>query len=323
MGGRGSGDWQEGRPLTCDRVRLDLRALRRAGLTLAARAPAAGGLEGADDARRVRVGWLTVVPVYPAADAPHAADAAGPPGAASAVDVTAADDAARVALAWHRTGYGWRPLWRCPRCAAAAAVLYGRGSPWSPWGWRCRRCAGLAYASTRMRPDERADARLRRAAAALGMPPPGDGWSFAMLPAAGPPRPPGMRRAAYRRRLEVYRAAHAAAGDAWLAALLRFGRRYAAPSRADAAPRGPTPPGSAAARRAFADALERGRVGPPPPTTTGAAAVRAAFAVALERGTGGEGPAASTEVGASDSLTISAKHAAADAGEGAGDGRLP
>lgn len=205
MGGSGSGDWQDGRPLTCERARLDCRALRRAGLRLAARGAPPGSTAAdaaAPDADALALGPLTVAPVYPAADADALTDAAGPLGAAWAVDV--------------------------------------------------------------------ADA----------------------------------------------------AGDAWLAALLRAGRRYAAPatgSRAADAPRGPTPSGSAAVRRAFAAALERS---PWPTPPSGADAVRAAFAAALEAAGGGNVSPAPPLSGGSDTLTISAKPTAADAGEGAHVGRL-
>ena len=219
MGGSGSGDWQDGRPLTRSRLPLDVRQLRRAGLVLAAQPTRAGHVSiMGDGAARVGV-CVTVRPVWPAAGAAVFDE---PPGAAVACHVHSGADRPpyRVALVWRRVGYGWRPFWRCPRCDRAASILYGAdGWTFAPRVWACRDCAGLAYLSTLQPADVRADAMLRRAAAALGVNLPAGGWAFGMLDRM-PPRPPGMRRATYRRRLERLRSAKLAAGDAWMAAFM-------------------------------------------------------------------------------------------------------
>lgn len=257
MGGSGSGDWQDGRPLTTSRLSLDVRQLRRAGLELAARPTRAGHASIIGSAGPL----VTVRPVWPAAP-DVAAEPGGPPGAAAACHVhsTADRPPCRVALTWRRVGYGWRPFWRCPRCDRAASILYGAdGWTLAPRAWACRHCAGLAYRSTLQPADVRADAALRRALAALGATT-GDGWAVANVRASfTPPRPPGMRRRTYARRLAAYRAAHAAAGDAWMGAFM----------------------GSGTTRRMLA-MLEAERAQPPPrPDDDGADAVRDVFAAAL------------------------------------------
>lgn len=264
MGGSGSGDWQDGRPLTIHRLALDVRQLRRAGLVLAAHPTRAGhvSISARDSAARGGV-CVTVRPVWPLGDVHSARGADGPPGAAAACHVHSGADRPpyRVALTWRRVGYGWRPFWRCPLCDRAASILYGAdGWTLAPRAWACRRCAGLAYRSTLLDAEQRADAALRRALAALGATT-GDGWAVVNLRKAyTPPRPPGMRGATYVRRLAAYRAAFEASADAWMSAFM----------------------GSATTRRIMAS-LEAERAQPPtrPDDDSGADDVRDAFAAAL------------------------------------------
>jgi len=221
MGGSGSGDWQNGRPLTVGRLRLDVRALVRAGLDLA---PQPG------DGRRLRASWTGMHPTLPAV---ALEPSIGADGRAEAVTLTAgtADGDRRdvIDVAWTRTGYGRRPWWRCPRCRRRVAILYA-ARRWTAHGWACRTCHGLAYLSTRQPADVRADVALRRAAAALGVTLP-EGWGIMGIRAqAQPPRPPGMRRDTYARRLDALHGAHDAASDAWIAGLMggTFARRHLA-----------------------------------------------------------------------------------------------
>ena len=262
MGGSGSGDWQDGRPLTSSRLALDVRQLRRAGLPLAAQPTRAGRVEILSRGGPDRGGPLgSIAPVWPAAGA---FEPGGPPGAAVACHVHSGADRPpyRVALTWRRVGYGWRPFWHCPRCDRAASILYGAdGWTLAPRAWACRRCAGLAYRSTRQDTEQRADSALRRALAALGATT-GDGWAVVNVrDSYTPPRPPGMRRRTYARRLAAYRRAYDAAGDAWLAAFM----------------------GSANTRRMLAS-LEAERAQPlERPDDDGADAVRDVFAAALAK----------------------------------------
>lgn len=219
MGGSGSGDWQCGRTLTVQRPRLDVRAAVRAGLELAAPADDGRTFNGYRDA----LACLTLEAI------------AGADVRADAVTVTTADGARDVlAVLWTLAGYGWRPWWQCPACRRRAAILYAAG-PWRLDGWACRHCHRLAYLSTRQRADVRADAALRRAAAALGVTlAPSGGWAHGMIARrATPPRPPGMRRDTYARRLAALWTAHDAASDAWLAAFMgsSTARRYLATAR--------------------------------------------------------------------------------------------
>lgn len=215
MGGYGSGRYTRGasRPLTCERARLDVDELRRAGLDLADCRPGAFvRVELA--AAGARWTWRPF--------APHAIPD-GPERAASAVAVRRDDDgpALTVDVAWSRVGYGWRPLWRCPECDRRARILYAAprqiiGGP--PW-WTCRTCAGLAYESTRLDDLERLTVRARRAAAAVGI---ASAWRLSRLDlgAAWPRwRPCGMHRRTFARRLAAWREARDTMDAALMAAL--------------------------------------------------------------------------------------------------------
>lgn len=255
MGGSGSGDWQDGRPTTAGRVRLDIRAAVRAGLNLAA---------PADDVRPLSASWrgaggiLAALALEPIAGADGCADAVVVTSRGARLEV--------VGIVWTRTGYGRRPWWICPRCRGRAAILYSAGA-WTLAPLACRTCHGLAYGSTRERGDVRADAALRRAAAALGIDVPAGGWASHTLDRLPTPtRPPGMRRATYRRRLERLERATTAAAAAWLAAFMGSGstRRIMASLEADRA-----------RAHAAADSLDD--------SSDGADDVRAAFAAALAK----------------------------------------
>jgi hypothetical protein len=78
---------------------------------------------------------------------------------------------------------GWRPWFRCPRCAARVAVLYLRASRFA-----CRACQRVAYASQSEDACGRAWRKQAKIEAKLG-----DGWR----------RPKGMHRATRARLLEV------------------------------------------------------------------------------------------------------------------------
>lgn len=219
MGGRGSGDWQNGRPTTAGRVRLDVRAAVRAGLDLAAPGAAIAASWPGGDAAALRLEAI-----------------AGEDGRATAVVVTSGGrHVETLDVAWTRAGYGRRPWWHCPACGCRAAILYGAGR-WTLAPLRCRRCHALAYASSRQNAEQRADAALRRALAALGATT-GEGWAVVNVrDSYTPPRPPGMRRSTYARRLAAYRCAYDAAGDAWIAAFMGSAttRRMLAASHAHA-----------------------------------------------------------------------------------------
>ena len=211
MGGYGSGNRRpraNARPLTIKRLRLDVGAFRRAGLPLDVVAPNAGALQ-----IRAR-GDVTVYTWQPVE--PSAALEGGPVAPAGACLVTTGNDGPplRVPLDWHRVGYGWRPLWRCPTCGARVRILYGPtpAAAASSAGraplWTCRTCAALAYESTRAPDYKRARERASRAAAALGM---ADAWTCGneqlFRRDDWQPRPFGMHWRTWRRRLEDWRRA--------------------------------------------------------------------------------------------------------------------
>ncbi len=213
MGGSGSGGWQGGRPLTVERFRLDVRDVVRGGLNLAA---------PHTDGRRLRATWTGMHPTLPAVALEPTIGADGRADAVTVTSATAAGDRRDVIdVTWTRTGYGRRPWWLCPLCDRRVAILYA-ARRYVAHGWACRTCHGLAYLSTRQTADVRADVALRRAAAALGVNlSPAGGWAHGMIRSdAQPPRPPGMRRDTYARRLDALHGAHDAASDAWLAGFM-------------------------------------------------------------------------------------------------------
>ena len=89
---------------------------------------------------------------------------------------------------------------RCPRCRARRAVLYV--TPWTGAHYRCRVCLGLAYPVQRLDPVRRAEHRMRKVVARLGVERP------ETLPDL-PPKPPGMHWRTYERHAAVYDAANA------------------------------------------------------------------------------------------------------------------
>ncbi|MGK3960065.1 hypothetical protein WMF38_44325 [Sorangium sp. So ce118] len=121
-----------------------------------------------------------------------------------------------------RVASGGLRLWaRCPGCSARAVVLY-LNAP----GLRCRRCAGLAYPSTRQRPEERvleqALTRRAKARAALGAgPDPREPI---------PRRPPGVRSSIWLRRLDEFHEADASVQAALRALVDRLGARSETPA---------------------------------------------------------------------------------------------
>lgn len=211
MGGYSSGNRRprtNARALTVERLRLDVGTFRRAGLPLDSLEPdsiAALSLTICDGAA---FRWQPVEP----GDALEG----GPVAPAGACLVTTGADGLplRVPIDWHRVGYGWRPLWRCPTCRARVRILYGPtpAAAASSAGraplWTCRPCAALAYESTRQPDYKRARERASRAAAALGM---GDAWTCGneqlFRRSDWQPRPPGMHWRTWRRRLEDWRRA--------------------------------------------------------------------------------------------------------------------
>lgn len=224
MGGYGSGNRRpraNARGLTIKRLRLDVGAFRRAGRPLDVVAPDAGAVH-------IRARGESIVYMWQPVE-PGAALESGPAAPAGACLVTVGDGPPlRVPLDWHRVGYGWRPLWRCPTCRARVRILYGPTPTAAALGagraplWTCRTCAALAYESTRLPDYRRARERASRAAAALGM---ADAWTCGnerlFRRDDWQPRPPGMHWRTWRRRLEDWRRARLELEAAMVAELAR------------------------------------------------------------------------------------------------------
>lgn len=89
--------------------------------------------------------------------------------------------------------FGTRWWLRCPRCGHRRSVLY---LPTPRDHWQCRVCARLGYLTQRLTPSDRHTHRVesfvRRRL--------GAGWT---PHCAHPPRPKGMHRGTYRRRVEA------------------------------------------------------------------------------------------------------------------------
>jgi len=124
----------------------------------------------------------------------------------------------RIRLAWTACHFGGRRPWfRCPTCWRRCALLYGTGRA-GVFGWRCRTCSRLRHASTRENDLDRAMRRVRwirrnvfRLPAdhdAVRRPLDFRGWD--------PPRPVGMHRTTYRRRLAELRDAEHWLDCVWL-----------------------------------------------------------------------------------------------------------
>lgn len=210
MGGYGSGNrdrrWRA-HDVTGERFRLDVAAFKRGGM----RIDDIGG----------RHPWLTMTAgaiVYEWRPVePGAALEGGPVRPAGACLVRRLDVAhaptLRLPIEWRRVGYGWRPFWRCRSCGELARIVYGpapsvaAAMPAARLAWCCRRCARVAYVSTRRTAKERAETRVLKAAAALGVT--YAGGSLWDIP-THPPRPSGMHWRTYLRRLEALDAAQRA-----------------------------------------------------------------------------------------------------------------
>ncbi len=178
MGGSGSGRWQQGKPLTTERMALDIRDMRAA-----ARAMWLINWRW-NDGTTVSVlfsqGMATVETRVPD----------------RTIDPTEVElDATPLHFGGHRI---W---WRCPCCHARVAVLY-----WQRWRWQCRKCADLVHKSTRQGGLSRAYVKLNKVRRALG-------WGGGMLSPMGARRK-GMQWSTYARLMqELNDASLAATGE--------------------------------------------------------------------------------------------------------------
>ena len=230
MGGYGSGNQRQrdARPLTVERIRLDVGAFRRHGLPLDVVEPGRRALSVTMRGGALYT-WRAVEPLAALEGGPLA------PAGACLVRLEGAGPPLRVPLDWRRVGYGWRPWWICPTCDARARILYGptAAAAASSTGraplWTCRTCAALAYESTRQPDRVRARIRETRAAAAAGLT---EAKQAAMHNAFNPAaarlpvdvrRPPRMRLRTWLRRLDAWQ--HARAIDE-LTMLAEFGRGW-------------------------------------------------------------------------------------------------
>ena len=234
MGGYGSGNQRtrtNARPLTVERIRLDVGAFRRCGLPLDV-----VEANGRALSVTVRGGALYTWHAVEPGDALEGGPVA--PAGACLVRLEGDGPPRRVPLDWHRVGYGWRPLWRCPTCGERVRILYGptlaaaaSSNDRAPL-WTCRTCAALAYESTRLDAIASLERRAQNAGAALGVPNVRDARSITLLRLpAWPPRPPGMHWRTYRRHVDEWGAARRAYGAAMVARSMPFWRwvdRFAA-----------------------------------------------------------------------------------------------
>ncbi len=163
MGGFGSGQWQQGKPLTSERMALDIRVMQR---------PSKGC--GTD-----YVQWQGGGSVYVKFQDYVATVEVRFPSQASQ----------RRVIELERTEPhfgGYRNWWKCPGCRARVGMLY-----WNDWRWQCRKCAGLVHESTRQTEDTLAYARVDRIREKLG-------WGGGMLSPMGG-RPKGMHMRTFAR----------------------------------------------------------------------------------------------------------------------------
>ena len=178
MGGPGSGAWQQGKALTTERMRLDIRDMRAA-----ARAMRLVNWRWNDGttASVLFSNGLSIVEVRA-------------PGQAT-LQTQVELDATPMHFGGHRI---W---WRCPCCHARVAVLY-----WQRWRWQCRKCADLVHKSTRQGGLSRAYVKLNKVRRALG-------WGGGMLSPMGARRK-GMQWSTYARLMqELNDASMAATGE--------------------------------------------------------------------------------------------------------------
>ena len=178
MGGSGSGRWQQGKPLTTERMALDIRDMRAA-----ARAK-----------RLINWRWKDGTTVSVLFSQDMATVETRVPG--RAIDPTDVElDATPLHFGGHRI---W---WRCPCCRGRVAVIY-----WQCRRWQCRRCADLVHKSTRQAGVFRAYAKVNRIQRELG-------WGGGMLSPMGTRRK-GMHWSTYARLMqELTEASLVAAGE--------------------------------------------------------------------------------------------------------------
>lgn len=180
MGGFGSGQWQQGKPLTSERMALDIRAMQRTS-------------KGCGTAY---VPWQGGGSVYVSFQM-----------SVANVEVRLTGQARqRRVIELDRTEPnfgGYRNWWKCPCCRSRVGMLY-----WDGWRWQCRQCAGLVHESTRQTEDTLAYARVDRIREKLG-------WGGGMLSPMGN-RPPGMHMRTFARLMQELTEAsiHAAGASA-------------------------------------------------------------------------------------------------------------
>lgn len=182
MGGPGSGrHWHLGaKRSTADELRLDVRALHRAGLLT----PGATGMNTWRSFARVSNVGVYVEGDDDRAEAFRLAYVAG-----------GEPIVLRVPLEWTPCHYGGlRPWAVCPACRRRVAVLYGGRR------FACRQCRGLAYVSTRRDRATRLITKAQRIRERLG--------GSANLGEPFPPKPPRMHWRTYHRLRDAADEAH-------------------------------------------------------------------------------------------------------------------
>lgn len=125
----------------------------------------------------------------------------------------ARDQLYRIALTWTKPPYGGLRWWfLCPRTGRRCTKLFlprGGHRFWS------RQAYGLGYACQRMSRESRLMWRARELHRQLG----GDGRALGQ---ASPPKPPGMWRRTYAKKVDRWRAADERAEAAWMESALRL-----------------------------------------------------------------------------------------------------
>lgn len=178
MVGPGSGRWQQGKALTTERMRLDIRDMRAAAHAM----------------WLVNWRWSDGTTASVLFSQGMATVEARVPG--QAMHPTYVElDATPLHFGGHRI---W---WRCPCCCARVAVLY-----WQQRRWKCRACADLVHKSTRQGGLFRAYGKVNRVRRALG-------WGGGLLSPMGGRRK-GMQRKTFIRLVQALaEASLAAAGE--------------------------------------------------------------------------------------------------------------
>lgn len=167
MGGSGSGRWQQGRALTTERMRLDIRDMQ---------APARA-------MRLVNWHWSDGTTASVLFCKGLAFLEVRMPGLAT-VQTQVELDATLLHFGGHRF---W---WRCPCCRARVGLLY-----WQRGRWQCRTCAELVHKSTRQSGLFRAYGKVNKVRRTLG-------WGGGMLSPVGTRRK-GMHRKTYSRLMQA------------------------------------------------------------------------------------------------------------------------